>query len=83
MFHADFLEWTEAGVGRHFRRSWSITKRGIYSVIEDMKSLCRKFCKYELARVGALFNEVGAGPPVGDVDSEEEEEEEDEQEKQE
>lgn len=48
-----------------------------------MKKLCRKFCKDELTKVEALFNEVGVGPPTGGVDSEEEEEEEEEEEKQE
>lgn len=83
LFRPDSLEWTKAGVGRHFRRSWCITKCGMYSVFEDMKSLCRKFCKDELAKVEALFNEVGAGPSVGGVNSEEDEKEKEEKIKQE
>lgn len=45
-----------------------------------MKRLCRKFCEAELAKVEALFNEVGAEPSVGGIDSEEKEEEADEEE---
>lgn len=48
-----------------------------------MKILCRKFCQEELAKVETLFNQVGAGPLVGGVDSEEKEEEQKEENKQE